>query len=123
MENKINVAELLKDCPKGTELYSPLVGDCKFVKVHDYESQIIVKLETGATVAFLSDGRYFDYSNAECMLFPSKDKTAWKGFHRPFVEGDIVTWQDRGSLVACIYKERKNTTSFYHHIALYNLLS
>lgn len=76
MENKINVAELLKDCPKGTELYSPLVGDCKFVKVHDYESQIIVKLETGATVAFLSDGRYFDYSNAECMLFPSKDKTA-----------------------------------------------
>ena len=26
---KINIAELLKDCPKGMELYSPLCGECK----------------------------------------------------------------------------------------------
>lgn len=28
MENKINIAEILKDCPKRTKLYSPLCGDC-----------------------------------------------------------------------------------------------
>ena len=28
MENKINIAKLLKDCPKGTKLYSPITGEC-----------------------------------------------------------------------------------------------
>lgn len=116
MEQKINIAELLKDCPKGMELYSPLCGDCKLYDVNDYN----IRIETPSKdtlICLYHDGKYL--SNGEIMLFP-KNKTTWEGFQRPFVEGDIVTWQDRGSLVACIYKERKNTTSFYHHIALYN---
>jgi hypothetical protein len=91
MENKINIAKLLKDCPKGMELYSPLFGDCKFVKVHDYEAEIIVEIETGANVSFKTDGRYYDYPNAECLLFP-KGKTTWEGFVPPcqFKDGKIV---------------------------------
>lgn len=91
---KINIAEILKDCPSGMELYSPLFGDCTFVKIHDNEAQIIVKLETGATVSFQNDGRYYDYPNAECILFPSKEKTTWEGFQRPFKDGDIVATSD-----------------------------
>ena len=92
---KINIAELLQDCPKGMELYSPLFGDCKFVKVHDYEAEIIVELETGATVSFLTDGRYYDYPNAECILFP-KGKTTWEGFTPPcqFKDGDVIYTDD-----------------------------
>lgn len=30
MENKINIAEILRDMPKGTKLYSPLFGEVKF---------------------------------------------------------------------------------------------
>lgn len=30
MENKINIAELLKGCPKGMELYSPIFGTVYF---------------------------------------------------------------------------------------------
>lgn len=91
MENKINIAEILKDCPSGMELYSPLFGDCTFVEIRDNEDQIIVKLETGATVWFQTDGRYYDYPNAECILFP-KGKTTWEGFVPPreFKEGDVV---------------------------------
>lgn len=91
MENKINIAEILKDCPSGMELYSPLFGDCTFVEVRDNKDQIIVKLETGATVWFQTDGRYYDYPNAECILFP-KGKTTWEGFVPPckFKEGDVV---------------------------------
>lgn len=94
MENKINIAELLKDCSSGMELYSPLFGVLKFVEVRNYETQIIVKLETGATVSFHTDGRYYDYPNAECILFPSKEKTTWEGFQRPFKDGDIVSTTD-----------------------------
>ena len=28
MENKINIAKILRDMPKGTKLYSPLFGEC-----------------------------------------------------------------------------------------------
>lgn len=28
MENKINIAEILRDMPKDTKLYSPLFGEC-----------------------------------------------------------------------------------------------
>lgn len=34
---KINIAELLRGCPKGMELYSPLCGDCKLYDVNDYK--------------------------------------------------------------------------------------
>ena len=69
-------------------------------------------------IVFFKNGCYSALSNAKCVIFP-KGKTTWEGFQRPFKDGDIVTWEDRGSLVACIYKERKNTTTFNHHIALY----
>ena len=87
----MNLAELLKDCASGVELYSPLFGDCKFVKVHDYEAEIIVEIETGANVSFKTDGRYYDYPNAECLLFP-KGKTTWEGFVPPcqLEDGKIV---------------------------------
>ena len=107
MTEKINIAEILKDCPSGMELYSPLFGDCTFVKVHDNEDQIIVKLETGATVSFQNDGRYYDYPNAECILFPSKEKTTWEGFQCPFKDGDIVI-SDHGD----IHINRDNLSSY-----------
>ena len=119
MENKINIAELLKDCPKGMELYSPLFGDCKFVKVHDYEAEIIVELETGATVSFLTDGRYYDYPNAECILFP-KGRTTWEGFQRPFEDGDVVTYKYENGLVSMILNKFVNFVEVHYYCALYN---
>ena len=32
MENKINIAEILKDCPERMKLYSPLFGKVELVK-------------------------------------------------------------------------------------------
>ena len=33
MENKINIAEILRDMPKGTKLYSPLFGKCEYIAI------------------------------------------------------------------------------------------
>ena len=32
---KINIAQLLKDCPKSTKLYSPLCGECRVLNIYD----------------------------------------------------------------------------------------
>ena len=90
MENKINIAELLKDCPKGMELYSPIFGKVYLDKIRPHLAIVVTidKEQGDLKEEFLYDGRYG--MNGECMLFPSKGKTTWEGFQRPFKDGDVV---------------------------------
>ena len=91
MENKINIAEILRDMPKGTKLYSPLFGKCEYISVVDNKYPIAIKAQRadGAISRFLmKDGRYYDrYEDAECLLFPSVKMRDWSKF---FKHGDIV---------------------------------
>ena len=89
---KINIAELLKDCPKGMELYSPIFGEVYLDKIRPHLAIVVAtdKEQGDFKEEFLYDGRYG--MNGECMLFPSKGKTTWEGFIPPckFKDGDIV---------------------------------
>lgn len=80
---KINLVEILRDCPKGTKLYSPLFGEVEFIEINDnhYEHPIVIKTKRNLHNDFAADGRYYyDYHNAECLLFPSKDQKDWTKF-------------------------------------------
>ena len=91
MENKINIAEILRDCPKGTRLYSPLFGECNLDEVCTSDRKIypIVLLTSADTlVCFTKNGHYVDgFEDAECLLFPSAKMRDWSKF---FKRGDIV---------------------------------
>lgn len=91
MENKINIAEILRDMPKGTKLYSPLFGECNLDKVCTSNKEIypIVLLTSADTsVGFIKNGHYFEgFEDAECLLFPSARMRDWDKF---FKRGDIV---------------------------------
>ena len=91
MENKINIAEILRDMPEGTKLYSPLFGKCEYISVVDNKYPIAIKAQRadGAISRFLmKDGRYFGgYEDTECLLFPSDKMRDWSKF---FKHGDIV---------------------------------
>ena len=78
----MNIAEILKDCPKGTRLYSPIFGELNFEFVReDARFPIICTAIDGAVPLFTCDGRYLDgYTNAECTLFPSRDQRDWNKF-------------------------------------------
>lgn len=88
--NKINIAEILKDCPIGTKLYSPLFGEVIFDGIEeawDCDNQelknIVVITETTDSESFSEYGVYFSfsyYADSECMLFPSKDQRDWNKF-------------------------------------------
>ena len=76
----LNLAEILKDFPEGTKLYSPIFGEVELVKVHNNDYPIEVKLSNNTFDSFTKDGRiYMDY-DGECMLFPSKDQRDWGKF-------------------------------------------
>ena len=91
MENKINIAEILRDMPKGTKLYSPLFGKCELVGIDNSKYPIVIKTQgTDDTVSkgLMKDGCYFDgYEEAECSLFPSARMRDWNKF---FKRGDVV---------------------------------
>lgn len=80
---KINIAQLLKDCPKGMELYSPIFGKVYLDKIRPHLAIVVTtdKEQGDFKEEFLYDGRYG--MNGECMLFPSKGKTTWEGFVPP----------------------------------------
>lgn len=87
---KINIAELLKDCPRGMKLYSPIFGEVYLDKIRPHLAIVVTtdKEQGDFKEEFLYDGRYD--MKGECMIFPSKDQRDWSKFHRPFKDGDIV---------------------------------
>ena len=93
MENKINIAEILKDCPKGMELYSPIYGTVGLLKVASNPVYpIMTATSIDRTGIFTSDGRlYENYPSAECLLFPSREMRDWTKF---FKRGDVVWSKD-----------------------------
>lgn len=124
MENKINIAELLKDCPSGMELYSPMYGLGILTKVTD---RIHVKFpKEHNVICFRCDGKVSE--DGEIMLYP-KGKTTWEGFKPPckFKDGDIVTYKYENGLVSMILNKFVNLTiagahyqEVHYHCALYD---
>lgn len=97
MGNKINIAEILRDCPEGTKLYSPVCGACTFLRVEDSAFYPIrVKRVSDATIRedFTKDGRYTESAeDGECVLFLSQEMRSWDKF---FKRGDVVFNESSG---------------------------
>lgn len=92
----INIAEILKDCPKGTKLYSPAFGECTLNKVLKKDGIIQVDIDNGNSFDgyFNENGQLYS-GIGECLLFPSKDNRNWKHFkYCPFKPFDKVVVRD-----------------------------
>lgn len=106
MENKLNISELLKDCPSGMELGCTMFENLEFDHIDKdnklYPIRCRVKTEWGSYnfYTFTEYGCYGLEKYSKCVIFP-KGKSTWEGFHRPFKDGDIIT-DDRGNIA--IYK-------------------
>lgn len=93
-KEKINVAELLKDCPTGMELDCTMYDSVTLLNVNDREDitfPIKVLREDGNYIALTKYGQYTYADFAKCVIFP-KGKTTWEGFVPPgkFKDGDVV---------------------------------
>lgn len=108
MEAKINVAEILKDKPENTKLYSPLFGDVYFSYIKD--SIINVKHHGGIT-KFFDNSRYYNYPESEPLLFPSKEMRDWSKY--AWKRGDVLV-SDDGCIEVIFDKWYDDTyTNFY----------
>lgn len=79
-ENKtLNLCEKLAGCPKGTKLWSPLLGDCEFNEIR--ANSVILRNNFGFH-SFDKYGHYF-LAAGECLIFPSKDNRDWDSWECP----------------------------------------
>lgn len=86
--NNINIAEILKDCPKGTKLYSTVFGEVTFDSIDiDEKYPIVVYKLDGMKTLFTEEGHYTGYPNSDRVLFPSSEMRDWRRF---FKRGDII---------------------------------
>ena len=93
MEIKLNIAEILRDKPQGTKLYSLTYGDCSY---QEYTGDFGIECQSPNGVQFNLDeyGRY--YIDGECILFPSKSMRDWSKF--AWKKGDVLVSKGRRTL-------------------------
>ena len=94
MEEKINIAEILKDKPQGTKLYSLTYGDCSY---QGYTGDFGIECQSQNGVQFNLDeyGRYC--FEGECILFPSKEMRDWSKF--AWKKGDVLICKDNTQII------------------------
>lgn len=116
MNENLNLVEILKDCPKGTKLYSTVWGDVKFNSVSmDILRPINVEIDGGIIACIANDGKLDPGFDGECTLFPSKEVRTWDSFQPKKTKFDPKTLQPYMKvLVRDSYKSQWKC-EFYSH--------
>ena len=129
MNEDINIAEILKDAPNNTRLYSPIYGIVRFDRLRTDNKTIEVSVD--------NTYKHFDYygraiwhnlsdvmlTGEECLLFPSKENRDWLTFkapkkHKhfePFQKVLVRTWTVGGYVWrAALYGNYDELCNCYH---------
>lgn len=97
-ENKmINIAALLKSCPKGMEFDCTICNGVKFIELdRNPNFPIVVRANNGYEFTLTKYGQVHNIDDAKCVIFP-KGKTSWKEFVIPFKVGDWIYHNKSGN--------------------------
>lgn len=129
MEAKINIAEILKDKPQGTKLWSSVSNDeCELQEITE-DSIAVGMNDVGRIWLFSVYGTTFSFPKGGVLLFPSKEMPDWSKFS--WKKGDVLVHKDGDvhiiferfvddtycSFVGKYYlwKENNNTEQFYEN--------
>lgn len=104
MNEDIDLTKILKDCPKGTVLWSDDYGKVEFLCIDTSFSHPIRTIRTdGNSSSYTKEGWCDVDFPASCLLWPSKDQRDWSKFTAPwlkkehehkFHEGDWVVYNN-----------------------------
>lgn len=105
-KNNINIAEILKDCPKGMKLYSPLYGEVEYQRINATDYPIVVMDRENSIRVFSKEGCFLtNLPDTECQIFLSYEMRDWTKF---FKRGDVVI--KNGDGMAAVFDGWANDT-------------
>lgn len=116
----INIADILRDCPAGTPLYSRTTGKLELQQVlakgcdrYPIQAEVIYEdedLENDKFASFTDTGRWnYFLPNGECILFPSLEMQDWTKFFR---RGDVVVSEGLGVMAVFEGWDSEDYTGF-----------
>lgn len=120
MNENIDLTKILKDCPEGTEFWSPLY-DIVELYMCQPKGGIIVRLKTNilrvinADATIIIDG----IKSPTIMLYPSKDQRDWSKFTAPWYKKDKFdpkTLQPFDMVLVSDEHHKRWRCSFFSHI-------
>ena len=85
MNENLDLAKILKGCPKGTKFYNSIYGEVRFERIEENVSYpIILSIcnDRCNTINVTKKGLHYKDFNGECLLFPSKEQRDWSKFER-----------------------------------------
>ena len=88
MNENIDLTKILKNCPVGWKLYSPLFGEVEFQNIRNDNERAIVVTKGVIEASFTKDGWYYADLGYECLLFPSKNQRDWSKFSAPWYQNE-----------------------------------
>lgn len=100
MEQKLNIAKILRNKPRGTKLYSMIHGKCSSEAVTDEIFKINFctskfGLTQSGECTLIKFGNMYD--GGECIIFPSKEMRDWKKFS--WKKGDVLVSREGSKIL------------------------
>ena len=84
MNENLNLVEILKDCPKGTKLYSTVYGEVEFYGIENGLEFPVMYVKSDSLLGSVSaEGLVLACYDGECTLFPSREQRNWDLFTVP----------------------------------------
>lgn len=108
MEQKdIDVYEILKDVPKGTEFYTSLCGNVElaYLESNKEAGEAIWTENKDGEYSFNKNGRWME--GGEVLLFPSNEMRDWSKF---FKKGDVLEYVGKDTQGTCIFVKYEDDT-------------
>ena len=123
MNEKLNLVEILKGCPRGIKFYSSVFGEVELVEIRKGYLQPIGLRCLGDDMVYIGvDGRLFPSYEGECIIFPSKDQRNWAKFERFWDKAkvekfDVNTLQPFDKVLAKDGHSSEWACTFFSHMA------
>ena len=107
-QKDIDIYEILKDMPKGIELYTPMCGrvGLTWLATNKEAGEAIGTENRNGEFTFNKDGKYLD--DGEVLLFPSNEMRDWSKF---FKSGDVLE-SERGICIFDSYEDEDTKLNF-----------
>ena len=117
MNENLNLVEILKDCPKGTKLYSSVFGMVELDHINIRTNYpIVIKLKgTEGYESLTSEGKMFVDYDGECVLFPSRENRDWSKFKPKQPKFDPKTLQVFDKVLVRLTKDGVWHATFFSH--------
>ena len=82
MNENLNLVEILKGCPEGTRFYSTVYGEVAFDSIREAPYEVAFMTKRKTPITFTPSGKYIEFFDGECTIFPSRTQRDWAKFER-----------------------------------------